>query len=187
VGYLAMIDIGATIYALALNSTGGSEISTALVLLRTISLLLVTTGLFMVREIAKKNDVSKVASAAGRSSYRGIGRYSPLAALLFIYGALSLIGVPLTPGFTGKWALITLAGQQSTQGAVIIVLAMVAGAIGLIKWAVGFWESDQPGDFVKTSKQRGSVIASGAVLLFGIALAIWPRFPGELLNLISVP
>lgn len=187
VGYLIMIDIGATIYAMALNSTGGLEISVELVLLRTFSLLLVTTGLSMVMEIAKKNDNFRIIGEAGRSAYRGIGRYSPLAAIVFIYGALSLIGAPLTPGFSGKWALVTLAGQQSTQGAMIIVFALVAGAIGLIKWAVSFWESDQASDYANPSRPRGAIIAASTTLLFGIIIALSPRFLGELLIYISVP
>ncbi len=187
VGYLIMIDIGATIYAVALNSAEGLEISLTLVLLRTISLLMVATGLSMVMEMAKRNNDSRTTSESGRSAYRGIGRYSPLAAVLFIYGVLSLIGAPLTPGFSGKWALVTLAGQQSTEGATIIVFALVAGAIGLIKWIIRFWEFDLVDDFVNLSRPRGAIIAASTALLIGIIIALSPILVGELLLHISVP
>ena len=41
IGYLIMMDIGATLYALALNSVGGLELGIELVLLRIVSLLLI--------------------------------------------------------------------------------------------------------------------------------------------------
>jgi multicomponent Na+:H+ antiporter subunit D len=51
---------------------------------------------------------------------RGIGKRMPLTMLAFVFGGLSLIGVPLTVGFVSKWALI--------QGALEIGLWPVAGA-----------------------------------------------------------
>ena len=187
VGYLIMIDIGATIYALALNSAARLEISVELVLLRIISLVLVTIGLSMLKEIGQKNDKSGAIHESGRRAYQGIGRHSPLAAVLFIYGALSLIGAPLTPGFSGKWGLVTLASQQSTTGAMIIVFAMVAGAVGLIKWVVRFWEIDLVGDFVNPSRPTAAIIATSIALILGIIVALSPTIVGELLLQITVP
>ena len=186
IGYLIMMDIGATLYALALNSVGGLELGIELVLLRIVSLLLIAIGLTMIREITKK-DYVRVNIEVGRSTYRGIGRYYPLAAMVLVYGALSLIGAPLTPGFSGKWALVSLASQQSTQGAIIIVIALAAGAVGLSRWVISFWESDRTGDFAELSNSRGARIIAGLSVIIGIVIAISPIFIGELLSHVAVP
>ena len=141
----------------------------------------------MLKEIGQKNDKSEPTHEPGRRAYQGIGRHSPLAAVLFIYGALSLIGAPLTPGFSGKWGLVTLTSQQSTTGAMIIVFAMAAGAIGLIKWVVRFWEFDLVGDFVNLSRPTGAIIAASIALILGIIVALSPTIVGEILLQITVP
>lgn len=187
IGYLIMIDLGSTIYALALNSDGGLELSIKLILLRTLSLLLIATGLSMVNQITKKKDGNRPPATSVQSIYRGIGRTYPMATLILIYGALSMIGAPLTPGFSGKWALVSLASQQSTQGAIIIVIALTAGIVGLIRWVVKFWEPVPAEDFSEVTRSNGVRIAASLSLIMGIIITLSPEFVGELISRILVP
>jgi NADH:ubiquinone oxidoreductase subunit 2 (subunit N) len=106
---------------------------------------------------------------------------------MLIYGALSMIGAPLTPGFSGKWALVSFASQQSTQGAIIIVIALTAGIVGLIRWAVKFWEPGPAEDFSEISRSNAVRIVAGLSLIMGIIIALSPEFVGELIIHITVP
>src|SRR5690606_4196857 len=57
----------------------------------------------------------------------------PLAAALVTYGALMLIGVPLTPAFATRWAAIALGGSLSPVWSLALVLALGAGIVGVLR------------------------------------------------------
>ncbi len=187
IGYLIMIDIGSTIYALAIPGDGGLELSVKLILLRTVSLILIAAGLSMINQIKKEKEGNRSTTLSEQSLYRGVGRTYPLAAIILIYGALSMIGAPLTPGFSGKWALVSLASQQSTQGAIIIVIALTAGLVGLIRWVVKFREPDPLKESSEVSRSNGVRIVASLSLIIGIIIALSPELVGELIFRISVP
>lgn len=70
----------------------------------------------------------------------GVGRLGvwrrPLAVGLMAYGCLTLLGLPLTLGFNGRWALLAgLPGQNG--GGVAVGLLLLAQAAGL--WGVAHW------------------------------------------------
>ena len=141
----------------------------------------------MVNQIIKEKDGIRPPTKREKSVYRGVGRAYPLAALILIYGALSMIGAPLTPGFSGKWALVSLAGQQSTQGGIIIVIALTAGIVGLIRWVVKFWEPGPAEDFSEVSRSIGVRIVASLSLIMGIIITLSPEFVGELIFHITLP
>ena len=64
---------------------------------------------------------------------RGLAWRAPLGMGLFVLGCLSLAGLPLTPGFAGTWPAVILIGEQSPWLAIILVLAIAAGAFGLLR------------------------------------------------------
>jgi len=65
----------------------------------------------------------------------GLGRKMPITMAVFVVGALSLIGVPLTVGFVTKWYLIEGAFQTGNWFAVIVIL--LSGLIAIVyTWRV---------------------------------------------------
>jgi len=64
------------------------------------------------------------------ASLAGIGRRMPWTMAAFVFGAMSLIGVPLTVGFISKWYLLLAVLEQGWwQIAVVIVLTSLLAAV----------------------------------------------------------
>lgn len=118
-GALLLIDLGSSIMALSLGEPG---IRPALLLIpsRYFSLLLVLAGLTLLRHPGTKFPSAHAVSQV------------PWASTLFVYGCLSLLGLPLTPGFAGRWALLSLVAANALWPAVILLFATVAATAGLI-------------------------------------------------------
>ena len=81
-----------------------------------------TVGAFAVVTLVR--DSSGEASAMER--WAGLGARSPLAAGAFAFFLLSMAGIPLTAGFTGKWAVFTVA---LAAGAWPVVLVAIAASV----------------------------------------------------------
>ena len=68
--------------------------------------------------------------SASIASLAGMGRRMPWTMAAFVFGALSLIGVPLTVGFISKWYLLMAALEQGWwQIAAVIVAASLLAAV----------------------------------------------------------
>jgi NADH-quinone oxidoreductase subunit N len=83
------------------------------------------------------------------SRYAGLGRRQPMLALIMTLALLSLIGIPPTVGFFGKFRLITVAiDGQHYWLAIIAVLTSVASAFYYLRVIVTMYmkevESDAP-------------------------------------------
>jgi multicomponent Na+:H+ antiporter subunit D len=64
------------------------------------------------------------------ASLAGIGRRMPWTMAAFVFGAMSLVGVPLTVGFISKWYLLSAALEQGWwQIAVVVVLTSLLAAV----------------------------------------------------------
>ena len=68
--------------------------------------------------------------SASIASLAGIGRRMPWTMAAFVFGAMSLIGVPLTVGFISKWYLLLAALEQGWWPvAVAVVLTSLLAAV----------------------------------------------------------
>jgi NADH-quinone oxidoreductase subunit N len=67
----------------------------------------------------------------------GLAKTHPVVALLLTVLCLSLIGIPLTAGFTGKF--LVFLGAMSVQGPVAVWLYPLLALIGVLSSAVGAW------------------------------------------------
>ncbi len=65
--------------------------------------------------------------ASDLSQWQGLGRTSPLLAGIFAFLLLALAGIPLTSGFTGKFAVFQAAIAGNAAG--LVVIALVCSAI----------------------------------------------------------
>ena len=117
--------LGVIFIALAIPDRGGLLAVLALALHH----LVIKSGLFMLAD-GWGGAIERLRGAAGKS---------PLAAGLFVFFSLSLIGMPPLPGFWAKFILITtLAAQTSTLyliGLTVFLLATVIEAAYLFRLA----------------------------------------------------
>ena len=118
------------------------------------------------------------------SRWQGLGKESPLVAGLFAFLLLAMAGIPLTSGFTGKWAVFAVALSAGAWPVVIVaVLASAVAAYFYVKVIVLMFFAEPVGEgptVTSPSVLTGSVIAVGvtATLLLGIV-------PGSLIDLLG--
>jgi formate hydrogenlyase subunit 3/multisubunit Na+/H+ antiporter MnhD subunit len=116
-GYAILVDFGATLLAVGLGSRAGVEAALISVALRSIALPLWALGLEQMREVTGSDSFDALA---------GFARRYPLPAAAVVLGLLSLVGFPLTAGFTGRWALLYLLAQIHPSAAILLLLALVS-------------------------------------------------------------
>lgn len=106
-----LLDAGGLTLAALAPGAAGLAVALAALIGRTFSLLLIALALSW--------------PAGGERRTNGLRR------ALLLYGALSLLGLPLTPGFAGRWAQLALLGGAWPWAAVVMV-----AALGVAAWAV---------------------------------------------------
>ena len=119
-GYAVVADYGAVLLAIGHGSADGLRIGVVLIALRGIALAVWGVGMGVLRA-ARPGTVG-----GGFEALRGVGREQPLAAAAVVLGGLSLVGLPFTAGFPGRWALWRLLAADYPQAAVIVLLATVS-------------------------------------------------------------
>jgi len=116
------------------------------------------------------------------SRWAGLGKRSPLVAGIFAFFLLAFAGIPLTSGFTGKFAVFQ-AGVASGETPLVIVgvLSSAVAAFFYVRVIVLMFFSDPAPDgpvVVVPSRLTASAVAVGAV--FTLVLGVVPE---PLLNL----
>ncbi|CAN5735165.1 NADH-quinone oxidoreductase subunit N [soil metagenome] len=108
------------------------------------------------------------------STFAGLGRRSPLLALLMTLFLLSLLGIPPLAGFLAKWYVIQAAlqvGGWLNILAVITVINAMVGAFYYLRVAVYIWMRD-PAEGVQPV-EVGTATRVGLVLAAVVTLFIW--------------
>ncbi len=158
---------------------GSAEITS----LQAMLFYLVTYGFMTVGAFAV---VTVVRDAGGEathlSRWAGLGKESPLLAGVFAFFLLGMAGIPLTSGFTGKWAVFTTAVAGGAWPLVVIaVLLSAVAAFFYVRVIVLMYFSEPVGEgptVVMPSVLTTIVIAVG----FAVTLALGV-FPGPVLDL----
>lgn len=125
--------------------------------------------------------VSLVRDATGEAthlaSWAGLGKKSPLLAGSFSLFLLALAGIPLTSGFTGKFAVFAAAADSGATA--LVILAVITSAIAAFFYVrvivlMFFTEpTDATASVVVPSFYTKSVIASSAAIT--ILLGVYPQ------------
>ena len=81
------------------------------------------------------------------SRWAGLGKESPLVAGVFAFFLLAMAGIPLTSGFTGKWAVFTSAAQGGAWPLVVVAVVLSAvAAFFYVRVIVLMYFSDPVGE-----------------------------------------
>jgi NADH-quinone oxidoreductase subunit N len=156
----------------------GGITSTQAVLFYLVSYGFPTIGAFAV--------VTLVRDAGGEathlSRWAGLGKKSPLLAGIFAFFLLSFAGIPLTAGFTGKWAVFSAAWTGGAWPLVVVaVLSSLVAAFFYIRVIVLMFFSDLPADAPDVALpgwQTTSAVALGLAATVVLGLV-----PGPVLDL----
>ncbi len=164
--YLLLIDMGTTLVVVASAIPDRLELIMAQHLWRFISLLLAGSGAGGLARLSATDDMT------------GFKR-SPWATGLLIYGALSLAGLPLTPGGVGRWHILTALGQDSLGMAILLLLATISGVALLAAVCLEHWPRAEAAAW-REQWQRSPAVTTLSVTL--LVLALWlSLFPRPLL------
>jgi NADH-quinone oxidoreductase subunit N len=101
----------------------GQITTTTAVLFYLVTYGFVTLGAFAVLTLVR-DEAGEVSTLAG---WAGLGRRSPLVAGVFALFLLSLAGLPLTAGFTGKW--VVFAAAMTAHAWPVVVAAVLTSAL----------------------------------------------------------
>jgi NADH-quinone oxidoreductase subunit N len=118
------------------------------------------------------------------SQWAGLGRNHPVVAGAFAFLLLAFAGIPLTSGFTAKYAVFSAAiGHGATPLAVVGVLASAIAAFVYVRVVVLMYFTEPAGDSVRVVSP--SILTSGAVTIGVVMTLVLGVVPAPLLDLAS--
>ncbi|MCP2326303.1 NADH-quinone oxidoreductase subunit N [Hamadaea flava] len=104
------------------------------------------------------------------SRWAGLGRRSPFYATVFTVILLSFAGIPLTSGFTAKFAVFSAAGGGDSSWLIIVgVVSSMILAFPYLRVVVMMWLSE-PGESTPSVSIPGALTA--AALVIGVVITI---------------
>jgi NADH-quinone oxidoreductase subunit N len=151
--------------------------------LQAVLFYLVTYGLTTLGAFAV---VGLVRDSAGEQStisrWAGLGKHSPVVAGVFALFLLSMAGIPLTAGFTGKWAVFEVALAAGAWPVVIVaVVASAAAAFFYVRVIVVMYFHEPDSDSAHVV--HPSVLAATAIGIAAAATLALGVLPGPVLDL----
>ena len=157
--------------------------STELTSTQAVLFYLVTYGFMTIGAFAV---VTVVRDAGGEathlSRWAGLGKESPFIAGVFAFFLLAMAGIPLTSGFTGKWAVFTSAWEGGAWPLVVVAALLSAvAAFFYVRVIVLMYFSDPIGEgptVVMPSVLTTIVIAVGFAVTVALGIV-----PGPVLDL----
>jgi formate hydrogenlyase subunit 3/multisubunit Na+/H+ antiporter MnhD subunit len=123
IGYAALIDSGAALIALGMNSRLGLTLVILSLLVRPFGLILVSAGLSGLRARNGGDDDFDALS--------GLGWRAPWSTAALVFGGLSVAGLPVSAGFVWRWSLCRALAPSSPGAALFLLLAGVGVMIGV--------------------------------------------------------
>lgn len=148
---------------------------------------LATVGAFGLVALVRSTDAegNLVGEAGHLSAWAGLGRRSPVLAVCFALFLLSFTGIPLTAGFTGKFAVFSAAVAGGAWPLVVIaVLASGAAAFFYVRIIVlmFFTEPADNADGSATTVVGGEGLTAVAVVVCAIGTVLIGVVPGAVLD-----
>jgi NADH-quinone oxidoreductase subunit N len=122
------------------------------------------------------------------SRWAGLGKESPLVAGLFAFLLLGMAGIPLTSGFTGKWAVFAAALSAGAWPVVVVAVLMSAvAAYFYVRVIVVMFFADPVGDGPqhRPTVAVPSVLTSTVIAVGTAGTLVLGVVPGPLLDLLG--
>jgi NADH-quinone oxidoreductase subunit N len=136
-----------------------------------------TVGAFAVVTVVRDSS----GEATHLSRWAGLGKESPFVAGVFAFFLLGMAGIPLTSGFTGKWAVFTAAVAGGAWPLVVAVLLSVVAAFFYIRVIVLMYFSDAVGE--GPTVVMPSILTTVVIAVAFAATAALGIVPGPVLDL----
>ena len=153
-----------------------------------ISAILIYFAIYLVMNLGGFFAVQKIAEQIGSEEiedYRGLGHRMPLVGAMFGLFMISLIGLPPTSGFIGKFFLFSALLDRGSEFIWLAVIGVINSVISLYYYVrvlkVMYLERAAPGDSGPVVIEKGSVAIIG-VLAVATLLLGFPNFFGPLLD-----
>ncbi|WP_433655262.1 NADH-quinone oxidoreductase subunit NuoN [Nocardia sp. CA-128927] len=132
--------------------------------------------------------VSLVRDASGEvtdiARWAGLGRRYPLLGATFALFLLALVGIPLTSGFIGKFAIFLAAIQSGATALVLVgVLSSAIAAYIYIRVIMIMFFADPPPDAPEVVVAPASVLTTAAIAFGALATVLLGVVPQPVLNL----
>lgn len=168
IGALLVLDTGLLLAATLAPGAGGLIIALPALIGRFLGLLLVGLG--------------SAWPAGGGHQGSGIPARWPwlseLPPVVLLYGCLSLVGLPLTPGFAGRWSELAVIAGGSIWPVFLVVLGLTIAAARTLRLAAHAGAALQTGRALSRGGMILATILLGMSLLAGI-------FPDLVVNYVS--
>ncbi len=118
------------------------------------------------------------------SRWQGLGKESPLVAGAMAFLLLAMAGIPLTSGFTGKWAVFAAAVQAGAWPLVVVAVVMSAvAAYFYVRVIVLMFFAEPVGEGPSVTSPS---VLTGAVIVVGVAATlVLGVVPGALIDLLG--
>ena len=138
----------------------------------------ITIGAFAVVTLVRDS----AGEATNLTQWTGLARRSPLVAGVFALFLLAFAGIPLTSGFTGKYAVFSAAvAGGGTWLAVVGVLSSAIAAYFYVRVIVLMYFNEPDGDAVSVASPSAySIVAIGVAAAVTVLLGV---LPSQLLDL----
>ena len=161
------------------GTTGSSSItSLQAVLFYLVTYGFTTLGAFAVVTVVRDSS----GEATHLSRWAGLGKRSPVVAGVFALFMLAFLGLPLTSGFTGKWAVFTSAWAGDAEWLVVIaILASVITAFVYVRVIVLMFFSDPVGEGPTVAMP--SILTVGVIAIGAVATVVLGVMPDPVLDL----
>ena len=123
-------------------------------------------------------DGTDKSEATSLTQWAGLGKRHPLTAALFAFLLLAFAGIPLTSGFTAKFAVFEPALRSGGMGTVLVIIGLLASAVTVfvyVRVIVLMYFTDAQGDSVGVvTPSLMTQVAVGLGALFTLVLGIAP-------------